>query len=786
MFESFIRSTCRGSYRHPLLWMSVALVANLGAALEVRNVTLDTDLSRLLPEQSQAVRWGEELKGVMGDGGYFSLLFEGDDREALVTAVEMTAGRVQRLPFVHSVDYQRPVEFIQHYRYLLVPSDRLLEILDLVDQWQAEVSPFVVDVDPSEEGSTRQTPEDLETEIARYSHLTGFHESADGRVMGLIVRPEIGVTNLGALRELFGSLDAIVGDVSRDVGVWGGISGSLRNRIDEYDVITSDLNRSGVIAGLAIILTLALSFRSLTIVPVLMFPLLTGLLWSFALVPTLVGGLNTITSFLLLILFGMGIDYSIHLARQFQAQLLEHEPELALERTFLSSGRSVLTGGATTAFGFSALAVSDFRGFSEFGFIGAGSMLMVVLAMTIVMPATLAAGLRLGLVRPRPHQRLTGTRWLYSIPAACGVAALVLGSAALAVGWMSFDYDFTSLSADRRDSLAGDRHRSVYSGFSAPAAVYVARDVDILDRSLSVFALAKEAEEQSGLSTIGRLTSIRDLAPDDAELRERRELILELQESVEGRWTERIEDPEKQRWITDIRSFVPPDQPLDASDVPAELQRGLVAQDGSGEFLLGVNTAGSSRDGKMSMAFTEALYAIQLPLGARGPTGDKPVLAEILWLVLGEGPWLVGLAFLAVLLVVLLDRRSLTQSFWIMLPLVAGVILTLGATVALGWKLNFLNIVVLPALIGVGVDDGVHYYRRWHELGCDSGRTYREMFEPLTVTTLTTIMGYSGLTFAHHPGLRSIGSLAVVGLVCTWLTALVLLPGLLSWRYRSR
>jgi predicted exporter len=52
------------------------------------------------------------------------------------------------------------------------------------------------------------------------------------------------------------------------------------------------------------------------------------------------------------------------------------------------------------------------------------------------------------------------------------------------------------------------------------------------------------------------------------------------------------------------------------------------------------------------------------------------------------------------------------------------------------------------------------------------------------VATATTIMGYAGMAFAHHPGLRSIGNLAVVGLVCTWLTATVLLPGLLGWRER--
>ena len=57
---------------------------------------------------------------------------------------------------------------------------------------------------------------------------------------------------------------------------------------------------------------------------------------------------------------------------------------------------------------------------------------------------------------------------------------------------------------------------------------------------------------------------------------------------------------------------------------------------------------------------------------------------------------------------------------------------------------------------------------------------------PMMVVRVATIMGYAGMAFAHHPGLRSIGNLAVLGLTCTWITALVLLPGLLSWREAIR
>ena len=48
------------------------------------------------------------------------------------------------------------------------------------------------------------------------------------------------------------------------------------------------------------------------------------------------------------------------------------------------------------------------------------------------------------------------------------------------------------------------------------------------------------------------------------------------------------------------------------------------------------------------------------------------------------------------------------------------------------------------------------------------------------MTTITTIVGYSGLILARHAGLNSIGDLAVIGILSTFLTAVVLLPALIQ------
>ena len=50
----------------------------------------------------------------------------------------------------------------------------------------------------------------------------------------------------------------------------------------------------------------------------------------------------------------------------------------------------------------------------------------------------------------------------------------------------------------------------------------------------------------------------------------------------------------------------------------------------------------------------------------------------------------------------------------------------------------------------------------------------------VTMATLTTMVGYSGLLTASHPGLVSIGKLAIVGLATTLVSAVVLFPALLQ------
>ncbi|MFW6198545.1 MAG: efflux RND transporter permease subunit, partial [Acidobacteriota bacterium] len=755
IFYRELRALCGLSYRYAGVFLLVALLISIPAALEVRELSLDTDLTRLLPEHSRAVQWSEELEPAVGDGGYFSIIFEDDDRAAVESTVDEVAARLLELPGIRRVNHQYPRDFIDEYRYLLVPSRWLEEVVDEIVVWEAEVNPFLEDLgDPPEEDA--DGGDELERVLEQFGDIPRYHEGPEGRMFGMLVHPDEGLKNLGAVRDIYQRMEAIVAEVAERHDIsWWGIGGSARTRVEEFDIIKADLRRSGTIAVIAIIAALVFSFRSIRVLPVVLLPLGVGLLWSFALVPTLVGELNTITSFPLMVLFGMGVDYSIHLVKRFRAELVHARPQEALCETFTSTGRSVATSGATTCLGLWILAVSDFRGFSDFGIIGGTSVFLVVLAMLLVMPATLVLAHRLGLVTPRApgsprdHFELP-PRWV-----AVTLAVLVIASAGLAPIGLSFDYDFTSLSASLEElERIRAKQDEVYPVFFGPAAIYLTEDEDSLDVALERI----EASRQGPDSHIGAVSSIRDLAPGERELQRRLELIAEIKEMLSARWVRRIDDPQRQRVIADILEFEPPARAPAVHEVPDSLAADLRAHDDSG-YLVALNPQGNTKDGLVAMAFTAELYELDMPPEVKGPTGDKPVLAEVMWLVTEEAPWIVGYTFLGVFFLVVLDRRSMRQASWVLVPLVAGLCLTFGVMIAIGWQLNFFNMVVLPAILGIGVDHGVHYYRRWRELGRDTAATQHELFEPVSTCSLTTIMGYAGMMLAHHPGLRSIGNL---------------------------
>lgn len=134
------------------------------------------------------------------------------------------------------------------------------------------------------------------------------------------------------------------------------------------------------------------------------------------------------------------------------------------------------------------------------------------------------------------------------------------------------------------------------------------------------------------------------------------------------------------------------------------------------------------------------------------------------------------LAVIFVTLVLLADLRSLGETLACLVTLAVGIGWTLMAMMLFGVSFNLANFFAIPITIGLGSDACIHVAHRAREGLADGfGSTRRAV----TVTAMTTVIGFGGLLFAHHRGLQSLGVLMVVSTLAMLAATTLLLPALL-------
>jgi predicted RND superfamily exporter protein len=133
-----------------------------------------------------------------------------------------------------------------------------------------------------------------------------------------------------------------------------------------------------------------------------------------------------------------------------------------------------------------------------------------------------------------------------------------------------------------------------------------------------------------------------------------------------------------------------------------------------------------------------------------------------------------------------LDFRSIPLAAASVIPLGIGLWMMLGLMAltpdAFFGRLNFMNLVILPILLGFGVSHGLYLLHRFLE-GTSPVVALRSVGAAVASSTLTAIAGFASLFFASHKGLQSIGYVACLGLMTTLIISFTVLAAVLQIIY---
>ncbi len=137
-------------------------------------------------------------------------------------------------------------------------------------------------------------------------------------------------------------------------------------------------------------------------------------------------------------------------------------------------------------------------------------------------------------------------------------------------------------------------------------------------------------------------------------------------------------------------------------------------------------------------------------------------------------------------LVLLILWRRLSLSVIALSPLLLSLLITLGAMVLFGVKLNVLNLCIGAIVVGVGIDYPIHIIE-WYSEERKGGRssleamkhTLQSLGPSIWAGSLTTIVGFSACTILAMPMAVSFGLLMAWAILCVYLASIFFLPALL-------
>ena len=139
-------------------------------------------------------------------------------------------------------------------------------------------------------------------------------------------------------------------------------------------------------------------------------------------------------------------------------------------------------------------------------------------------------------------------------------------------------------------------------------------------------------------------------------------------------------------------------------------------------------------------------------------------------------------ALLVVFIVILLDYRGLWHTLLTMVPLIFGAVCMVGMMNLLGIKFNFVNIGMLPLIIGISIDYGVYVVHRW--IGEGKGinsipRVIENTGRAVVLSALTTMFGFGSVVFSQWQGLSIMGKTLLIGVGFALIASILLLPAFL-------
>jgi uncharacterized protein len=786
-----------------------ALVAVVGLLL-AKTLPVRTDATALLPPQVRSVLDLRAIEKRVRAAGTLMILLQAPtpaQREAAAKALEPHLDKLpkHRISEIIAGDGEARSYFWDN-RFLFVSLSDLQAardaVADRIQRAKLAANPAYVSFeDDGDAAGPNPVEQDLRRRLAdaeSRANANPLFISKDGKTQLWIVRTPSGAVEVSGGTELVKYLDAVGEIVEKQHGVEIGLTGDILTGVTEQRAILGGMMKATIITVLLVGFGLWLYFRSGLAALALLAALSVGVLATFGVTVFTVGHLNSVSAFLAAIVVGVGIDFGIILlARFLEEKRRGLEGAAAMAAALSGSIHGTVAAAVATGVAYASLIVTDFRGFREFGVIGGIGMALCWLASVTTLPALIAMLEHAGKLPMRKRDpaigRLLGAllprRRMPTVAALAMLATVVCGG----IAWRylegnPFEYDWRNLRSTGADAAETRRLMDIIDkqfGRDVSGAFVIAAETRADGNAIAKTLRAVDAGLPPEQRQFGAVTVYDDLIPKDQEAK--LQVLAEIRTLLDDDALAALTPEER----ADVARLRPPDslRVIGDADVPQRLTSLFQEKGGERGRLVFVNYGGGvdDWDGHALAGFSDSLRNMDFPDGAL-LGGTAFVFTDIMRAVEHDGVRATLVAMIGVTLFVFLVVGWSRHAAATLLATLVGLFGMIAGCWAFGVKVNFLDFVALPLVLGIGVDYAANVALRDREEGDDDSETLRSLTGTggaVVLCSYTTIIGYGSLILSDNAGIRSFGLAATLGEIACLVAALTVVPVVLHyWRRR--
>ena len=652
----------------------------------------------------------------------------------------------------------------------------------------------------------------------------------------IIVKPYIDYSSLAPGAKAIDTIRSIAHELNFNEknGVTVRLTGNVAFQIDDLISVSRGIGLAALISFVFVTVILYIGLRSGRLVIISLLTLVLGIVWTMGFAIAFIGSLNMISIAFVVLFIGLGVDYSIQFCLRYTEFLsggIKYRRQ-AIRNTAEEVGDALLLCTITTAIGFYAFVPTDYIGASELGIISGTGMFIILFANLTVLPALLNLIPAKGITIEASVISETTSAFINKFPRAIIFITLILAvGAALLLPKVAFDFNPLNLSNQADESVLTAKGLFEDSKTSPWPLTLISEN---LEQAAELAASLEKLPEVESTITIAdfvpgnqaeKLDMIADIAlfmPENLQNTYIPPLDLPKTLKASENFAKTLKDvlltnpnandtfvPTVKRLYDNLQRLVSRARPqqeilsaltllekastgtlsimlhdLDTllqepyefglSDLPKGLQEYYVSPDG--DYLVQIFPSENISDFDALKRFVSAVHMIA-PDASSAPVtiieSGKAVISAF------RNALIFALTLIVIFLFLILKMRR--EIVLILTPLLLAMLFTISTTVLIKIPFNFANVIVLPLLLGIGIDYGIHLIYRYRS----SSLANDELLQTSTAravffSALTTILSFSSLLFSYHKGTASIGVLLSICNGFMILCMLIILPAILK------